>query len=905
MSGMSPQRPLAWIVLALLSCLSAGAQPAGAQDHFYVQFDWPPLPAFDVPVEPFLVNAADVPKLAEYWGIIEEHKDEIDSATYERLRLSVKRAQEAFAAYERHARDFLRVYEPYESELKDLAEKIRQFNRWADSELNPATTYANRAEAEQFLAPFRAEYAVLRRQWDNFDARARRLGERMKNELKPEIDSASETLRRVVNELAEVTERLRKYPSIGAAGAVSGNVTATHSWEGATPVRLSSGMVVHYGDEIRTGPGGRMQVLLLDETVFTVGPNTELSLDEFVYDPSTGTGTITVTIARGLIKIVSGIIARKQPKKMKVRLPVGVTGPRGTEFIIEVGDDGRSRVDVLDGRVEFTSDRDGSSVQVRKGERLLVGASGTVGEVTEIDIEQVERTWAVATGSEPEAGVPPFERNHYVIGLVALLILLVAAWSKASGWHILPMVFVAVLFTACVMATGRLSTEGWWWWWWWMACASAGYFVFYWLVLLVAAIAKELTDALHRIWPVWIGLGVIATLAGLMLLYEGGHSLFNYISQFVYPRSILVSPRVYRQVSSGGEIMMFTAWAFAAVGLLVAIGGIRTVTGARQARYDHWTPPEDERDLEEAFPPPADYSDPGDDPDLEPPEGERDLEEAFPPPADYSDPGDDPDLEPPEHKPACPVCGGEFAGGRKSRCAQCGRFVHRASCLSRVTVEGGRLCKKCCAEDVGIAQEPVHAEAGTEESATECPDCGTTVRSEDRYCRSCGRSLSSWIAPAAATRRAKTRHQSVTKKDRKPTTGPPRPTMSLHSAAQTGRLDELKSHIHWGAIEGRLDLDVRDSHGATPLQLAAYNGHEEVVELLLGQGANVNVQDNEGATPLHLAACMNRKQIAGLLYVHGADINAQDNNGFTPLNVALARGSEAVADLLRMHGGQA
>lgn len=98
---------------------------------------------------------------------------------------------------------------------------------------------------------------------------------------------------------------------------------------------------------------------------------------------------------------------------------------------------------------------------------------------------------------------------------------------------------------------------------------------------------------------------------------------------------------------------------------------------------------------------------------------ERGLEKAFPPPADYSDPGGDPASAPPEHKPMCPVCGGEFAGGRTSRCGQCGRFVHRASCLSRVTVKGGRLCNTCCAEDTGAVPEPDRAEAATEESAPE------------------------------------------------------------------------------------------------------------------------------------------------------------------------------------------
>lgn len=73
-----------------------------------------------------------------------------------------------------------------------------------------------------------------------------------------------------------------------------------------------------------------MQILLLDETVFTIGPDSALVVDEFVYDPSTDAGRVQATVAKGVFRFVTGKIAKKRPSDMKVSLPSGQIGVRGT-----------------------------------------------------------------------------------------------------------------------------------------------------------------------------------------------------------------------------------------------------------------------------------------------------------------------------------------------------------------------------------------------------------------------------------------------------------------------------------------------------------------------------------------------------------------------------------------------
>ena len=115
---------------------------------------------------------------------------------------------------------------------------------------------------------------------------------------------------------------------IGVAGAVSGQVQIASP--GAVGIVAQSGKPIYLGDVVTTDAGGRLQIMLLDETIFTIGPNSSLVIDEFVYDPATADGTLSAEVLKGTFRFVTGKIAHKEPKNMKVNLPAGTIGVRGT-----------------------------------------------------------------------------------------------------------------------------------------------------------------------------------------------------------------------------------------------------------------------------------------------------------------------------------------------------------------------------------------------------------------------------------------------------------------------------------------------------------------------------------------------------------------------------------------------
>jgi ankyrin repeat protein len=126
------------------------------------------------------------------------------------------------------------------------------------------------------------------------------------------------------------------------------------------------------------------------------------------------------------------------------------------------------------------------------------------------------------------------------------------------------------------------------------------------------------------------------------------------------------------------------------------------------------------------------------------------------------------------------------------------------------------------------------------------------------------------------------------------------PDYDIWLSARLGNIEAVKQHLAAGT-----DVNAKGVAGWTALHHAAYDGHKEVVELLIANGADVNVRSRErGSTPLHHAALLGHNQVIELLIAKGADVNAKDDNGDTPLDTALTYVQAETADLLRKHGGK-
>ena len=125
-------------------------------------------------------------------------------------------------------------------------------------------------------------------------------------------------------------------PKIGTTSSVQG--TAYVLTEGArrkAQVRDS----IQLNDEVQTKDDSALQVLLLDQTIFTVGQNCSIIIDEFVYNPNTSVGELSAQVFTGAFRFMSGQIGKTSPINASINTPSASIGIRGTFFEGVVGED--------------------------------------------------------------------------------------------------------------------------------------------------------------------------------------------------------------------------------------------------------------------------------------------------------------------------------------------------------------------------------------------------------------------------------------------------------------------------------------------------------------------------------------------------------------------------------------
>ena len=99
-------------------------------------------------------------------------------------------------------------------------------------------------------------------------------------------------------------------PKVGVAAAVN---PATMSTQPNSEDRvLVVGSEMLHNELIVTSGKGRTQLLFIDGSALTIGPNSSVVLDEFVYDPNTKTGKLAFSATKGLFRFVGGKISKKE-----------------------------------------------------------------------------------------------------------------------------------------------------------------------------------------------------------------------------------------------------------------------------------------------------------------------------------------------------------------------------------------------------------------------------------------------------------------------------------------------------------------------------------------------------------------------------------------------------------------
>lgn len=119
----------------------------------------------------------------------------------------------------------------------------------------------------------------------------------------------------------------------GILKSVRGNVQLL-SANGSSRI-ASAGDVLAPIDRVVTGPDSGASVVLRDGTKIVVGPSSRLDLKEFHFDSTTQDGGMLVSLLRGSLRMITGLIGKTHPDAVRVETPTAVIGIRGTDFIVQ------------------------------------------------------------------------------------------------------------------------------------------------------------------------------------------------------------------------------------------------------------------------------------------------------------------------------------------------------------------------------------------------------------------------------------------------------------------------------------------------------------------------------------------------------------------------------------------
>ncbi len=117
---------------------------------------------------------------------------------------------------------------------------------------------------------------------------------------------------------------------------------------------ITLGDDIKYLDLITTGAASFTKIKLLDSSVINLGPDSELLIDDFVYDPKDSEVSGTVTLVRGFLNFVGS----KKQKSLKFYSSGSILGIRGTNFDLIASEKGRISIAVYEGSVMLSNKND-------------------------------------------------------------------------------------------------------------------------------------------------------------------------------------------------------------------------------------------------------------------------------------------------------------------------------------------------------------------------------------------------------------------------------------------------------------------------------------------------------------------------------------------------------------------
>jgi hypothetical protein len=145
--------------------------------------------------------------------------------------------------------------------------------------------------------------------------------------------------------LTLTTLATNSFATIGEVSISTGSAVIDRQ-DGNKGITVEKELDVLSYDTIKTGDG-KVGIKFIDDTRVDVTEHSKLVIDEFVYDPNTKTGSLSLKASLGTIRYASGQIAKNSKQNVKISTPTATIAVRGTDFVMTVNEIGGSIIVLL------------------------------------------------------------------------------------------------------------------------------------------------------------------------------------------------------------------------------------------------------------------------------------------------------------------------------------------------------------------------------------------------------------------------------------------------------------------------------------------------------------------------------------------------------------------------------
>ena len=135
------------------------------------------------------------------------------------------------------------------------------------------------------------------------------------------------------------------FANIGNVTQLEGNGVIDRQ-DGDEGIVIEKELDIFSYDTVKTG-NGKVGIEFIDNTRVDITQHSKLIIDEFVYDPNSKTGKLSLKASLGTVRYASGQIAKNSATNVQITTPTATIGVRGTDFTMTIDEVGSSTIILL------------------------------------------------------------------------------------------------------------------------------------------------------------------------------------------------------------------------------------------------------------------------------------------------------------------------------------------------------------------------------------------------------------------------------------------------------------------------------------------------------------------------------------------------------------------------------